>query len=415
MKKLFTLLSLVLLLATSLTVSAQDDTLTFWTFEYAEAVDPFFDEYVEEWNATHDLQVVRQEFPWAQYTGEILTTGIATGEAADVFFISPGDWRRYAESGLALPLNDYIPDYLWEDILPASWDAVTLNGNIYSIPFEMEPVALWYNKTMFEEAGLEVPTTWDELMAAAEALTTPERYGILLPMNPDYYENFIFYPFLWMAGGDIVNEDFTASVVNTPETARALNLWGDLVKNGYAAPTSTGSDPTDDRFPTGQAAMFVSGYWVYGWIKDNYPEFLEHLAVAPIPAPDEDSELITVYGGWTVMVYSGTEHPDEAAEFAINMFGAEDNSRAAAWGMEYNTKLSPRASVIEDYASFYEEFPHDVFANEIFPTAHAEPSYPPEIAQAVWEALQDVMFAGVSGEDAAAAMAEKIDAYLLTR
>jgi multiple sugar transport system substrate-binding protein len=122
-----------------------------------------------------------------------------------------------------------------------------------------------------------------------------------------------------------------------------------------------------------------------------------------------------VYGGWTVMVYSGTKYPDEAAEFAINMFGAESNARATAWGTKYNTKLSPRASVVTDNPDFYANFPHDVFSQEIFPIARPEPSYPPEIAQAVWEALQDVMFADVSGKDAAAAMAEKIDAYLLTR
>ncbi len=109
------------------------------------------------------------------------------------------------------------------------------------------------------------------------------------------------------------------------------------------------------------------------------------------------------------MVYANTTHPAEAAEFAINMFGAEDNSRAAAWGIQYNTKLSPRASVIEDNAEFYTQFPHDVFANEIFPTARPEPSYPPEIAQAVWEAIQDAMFNNVSGADAAATWAGKIE------
>ena len=413
---LFFSMIVVLLAAMSIVPAvAQDDVLDFWTFEYSDAVDPFFTEYVDEWNASHDLQVLRQEFPWAQYTGEILTTGIATGEAPDVFFISPGDWRRYAESGLALPLQDYIPDYLREDILPASWDAVTLDGNVYSLPFEMEPVVLWYNKDMLAEAGLEVPTTWDELSAAAAALTTEDRYGILLPTNPDYYQNFVFYPFLWMAGADVMNEDFTAPAINSPEAARALDLWGSLVQQGYAAPNSTGNDPTDERFPTEQAAMFVSGYWVYGWIQANYPEFLDKLAVAPIPAPDEGDALQTVYGGWTVMVYSGTEHPEEAAQFAIEMFGAEDNTRAGAWGMTYNTKLSPRASVIEDNPEFYAEFPHDAFAHEIFPTARPEPSFPPEIAQAVWEAVQDVMFNGISGTDAAAAAADKIDSYLLTR
>jgi multiple sugar transport system substrate-binding protein len=417
-KRFSLLISLVLaltLLVTLVPAQAQDDVLTFWTFDYAADVEPFFNAYVEEWNAAHDLQVEWQEFPWAQYTGEILTTGIATGEAPDVFFISPGDWRRYAESELALPLEEYFPDYLLEDLLPASVAAVTLNDHIYSVPFEMEPVALWYNQTMLEEAGLEVPTTWDELVSTAEQLTTEERYGILIPTNPDYYENFVFYPFLWMAGAEVVNEDFTAAAVNTPEAARALDLWGTLIREGYAAPTSLGADPIDERFPTEQAAMFVSGYWLYGWITSSYPDFVEHVGVAPIPAPDEGDDLTTVYGGWTVMVYAGTEHPDEAAEFAINMFGAEDNARAAAWTIEYNTKLSPRQSVLEDNADFYAEFPYNVFANEIFPTARPEPSFPPEIAQAVWEALQDVMFAGVDADDAVVAWAEKIDAYLATR
>ena len=137
--------------------------LKFWTFEYSPVVAPLLEQYVAEWNASHEVQVEYQSFPWAQYTGEILTTGIATGEAPDVFFISPGDWRRYASGGLALPLNDYFPDYLKADLLPAALDAVTLDGNIYSVPFEMEPVVLWYNKEMLAEAGVAVPTSWEEL------------------------------------------------------------------------------------------------------------------------------------------------------------------------------------------------------------------------------------------------------------
>lgn len=396
-------------------VAAQDEALKFWTFEYADPVDPFFEQYVEEWNSTHDMQAVRQEFPWTQYTGEILSTGIATGNAPDVFFISAGDWRRYAESGLALPLQDYIPEYLKDDVLPASWDAVTIDGNIYSIPFEMEPVVLWYNKSMLADAGVEVPTSWEELLSAARTLNTDDHYGILLPTNPDYYENFVFYPFLWMAGGDVMNDDFSAAAVNSPAAAQALDLWGTIFHEGLAPTNSTGNDPVDERFPTGKSAMYVSGYWVYGWIQQNYPEFLDQLAVAPIPAPNAGDPLATVYGGWTVMVYSGTTHPEEAVDFAINMFGAEDNTRAGEWGMVYNTKLSPRASVIQDNPEFYSQFPHNVFANEIFPTARPEPAYLPEIAQTVWEAIQDVVFTDVSGADAAAAWADKIDSFLLTR
>lgn len=391
--------------------AACEGPLKFWTFEYAPEVAELLNQYVADWNASHDVQFEYQSFPWAQYTGEILTTGIATGEAPDVFFISPGDWRRYAASGLALPLNDYFPDYLRDDLLPAALNAVTLDGNIYSVPFEMEPVVLWYNKAMFEEAGLQPPTSWDELKSTAEALTTPERFGILIPTNPDYYQNFVWYPFLWMAGGEVVNEDFTAAAINSEGGAQAVQLWGDLVTSGVAATTSTGNDPVDERFPTERAAMFVSGYWVYGWIQTNYPDFLDNLGVALIPPPNAGDANATVYGGWTVMAYANTECPEVAAEFAINLFGAEDLERNVQWNTVLNTKLSPRASLREAAPEFYAEFPHDFFVNDVFPVARPEPSFPPEIARAVWEMLQEAMFGGASGVDATNAAAEKINSY----
>src|SRR5207248_973452 len=92
---------------------------------------------------------------------------------------------------------------------------------------------------------------------------------------------------------------------------------------------------------TGQAAMFVSGYWVYGWIKGNYKDFVKDLGVAPIPAPTKDDKRATVYGGWTAMVYANTKLPKEAAELAINMFVAKDSKRAAEQGCRLDHARQP--------------------------------------------------------------------------
>jgi multiple sugar transport system substrate-binding protein len=82
------------------------------------------------------------------------------------------------------------------------------------------------------------------------------------------------------------------------------------------------------------------------------------------------------------------------------------------WNTVLNTKLSPRASVKDAAGEFYTQFPHDFFINEVFPVARPEPSFPPEIARAVWEMLQEAMFNAASGVDATNAAAEKIDAHL---
>jgi len=388
--------------------------LKFWTY-YAEDSEQglWFQEYIDQWNASHSVKFEYAYIPWANYTGEGLTTAFATREGPDVFVISAGDWRRYAAGHLALPLNETIPEDLKEDILPAALEAVTLDGKIYSMPFEMEPVALWYNKAMLEEAGVSVPETWSDLAAAAEALTTEDRYGLLIPTVPDYYQNFVFYPFLWMAGGEVMNKDFTAAAINTPEAARAFNLWGDLVKKGYA--NSTEGGPWDIRFPEEQAAMYASGYWVYGLITDIYPDFVEKVGVTTLPVANAGDPPLSVYGGWTLMVYSGTDYPAEASEFAINLYGGKDLERIGKWGTELMTKISTRKSVNEYNADFYKEWPYSYWLNDIFPTCRAEPSYPPEIAQAVYEALQDVMFGGLIGEEAVAAAETKINAYLETQ
>jgi multiple sugar transport system substrate-binding protein len=388
--------------------------LKFWTF-YSEESEQgvWFQEYIDQWNATHAVKFEYGYVPWANYTGEGLTTAFATREGPDVFVISAGDWRRYAAGRLALPLNESFPAELKEDILPAALDAVTLDGKIYSLPFEMEPVALWYNKEMLEQAGIDVPETWDDLVTACEALTTEDRYGLLIPTVPDYYQNFVFYPFLWMAGGEVMNDDFTAAAINTPESARALDLWGELVQNGYA--NSTEGGPWDIRFPEEQAAMYASGYWVYGLITDIYPDFVEKVGVTTLPVVNAGDAPLSVYGGWTLMVYSGTDYPAEASEFAIGLYGGKDMERIAKWGTELMTKISTRKSVNEYNADFYKEWPYSYWLDEVFPTCRAEPSFPPEIAQAVYEALQDVMFGGVTGAEAAAAAEAKINAYLETQ
>ena len=220
-----------------------------------------------------------------------------------------------------------------------------------------------------------------------------------------------------MAGGDVMNEDFTAAAINSEAGAQAVQFWGDLVATDQvAASTSTGNDPTDERFPTergGDVRLRLLGLWLDQGQLPRVPA--ENWTSALIPPPNSGDANATVYGGWTVMAYANTQCPKEAAEFAINLFGAEDLTRNVQWATVLNTKLSPRASVKEAAGDFYTEFPHDFFINEVFPTARPEPSYAPEIAHAVWEALQQAMFNGMSGADATNAAADTINAYLATQ
>jgi multiple sugar transport system substrate-binding protein len=145
--------------------------------------------------------------------------------------------------------------------------------------------------------------------------------------------------------------------------------------------------------------------------KANYPDF--QMGVAPLPAAAPGKPSIAAYGGWWSVVNKDSKHPEAAKQFAVWLFG-DDPQNAVDLLTPPGTYLSPRKSVMEivKNTEYYRQDPHPQFIEEIWPNTRPEPAYPPEIVQAVTDALQAVMFGGQSGRAAADAAAAKINAYL---
>ena len=126
-----------------------------------------FQTWVDEWNAQNsEVQVELTLFPTSDYVaGPVLTTAFASGTGPDIFLISPGKFLQYAEGGIAADLTDLFTPEFEEDLQPAALEAITVDGVPYAVPFEQEPVALFYNQDLFDEAELAVPNTWEELLS----------------------------------------------------------------------------------------------------------------------------------------------------------------------------------------------------------------------------------------------------------
>lgn len=380
-------------------------TMQFWKF-VSENDDPIIKEAVARWNkANPNNKVNFQTFPADQYSGTKLTTAFAAKKGPDIFWISPGAFINYVNNGVAEPVDDLIDKAGYN---PASIAAVSVDGKMYSLPFEQEPVALYYRKDVLDKAGVKPPTTWDELREAAKELTTKKQKGIVIEPSPGPYQNFTWYPFLWSAGGDVLNGDSSKSALNTPEAASAFQLWGDLMKGGYA-PTKT-AQLTAELAPlgTGEAAMQVCGFWGIGQMKNLYPKV--DYGVVKIPAP-AGRESVTVYGGWTQMVNSQGKSVDKAKEFTKWLW-TQDKEFPDSWACRNGSKFSPNNAVNEGCADVFGEGTYKTFRDEILPTAKAEPRYPDQIVKAIGDGLQAAMFNGASGEKAAEQAAKAIDSYL---
>ncbi|MDO4276052.1 MAG: sugar ABC transporter substrate-binding protein [Eubacteriales bacterium] len=394
----------------ALTVRAEEEpvTLKFWTFQAGEEA-AYLEKFVQEWNDTHDSVKVEQTVVnQSDYTTTLIPTAYANGEAPDVMFVEPATFRKYAEKGMLADLSPYYTDELKEDLLPSALEASTYDGKQLSLPYEMETLGLFYNKDMLAEAGVEPPKTWDELYEAAKQLTTDDVYGLVLPVEKTSYTLFNFWPFVWMSGADILSEDGKECKVNSKEMAEALDYWGRFYQEGLA-PSSLQIGPYDiGNVGTGIAAMQISGTYVINAAESTYQDV--NIGVVPLPYPD-GKESVTVAGGQRLAVNANSEHVEEAAEFIMWLFGGEDITHLTDWTTKAKFAYPARQSVIDQNKEIFEEGLRKTFT-EFYVTAVPEPSYSAEVTDALSDMLQEVMFSGSTGADAAAAAEKTINAAL---
>jgi multiple sugar transport system substrate-binding protein len=150
-------------------VRAQDAPLKFWQFyapggQVAPQVE-WFEKAVADWNDSHDQKVELEFIPNKEYiNGPKLATAFASGEGPDIFIISPGDFLRYYNGGVLQDLTPHMDDAAKADFPESVLATRMVDGKIYGLPMEVEPMAMYYSVKAFEEAGLnenDVPKTWD--------------------------------------------------------------------------------------------------------------------------------------------------------------------------------------------------------------------------------------------------------------
>lgn len=241
-------------------------TIRYLNFTANDGHEPDLDTIVAAFEESHEgIKVQVQTVPYADYF-TTLQTAIAGGTVADTFDLNYENFVTYAASGALAPLEDINRGAYAESLL----EAFTLDGVQYGVPLSFSNVVLIYNRTLFEEAGLDLPTdewTWDDAQAAAEALTDPEA-GIWGSYQPVSFHE--FYKALAQAGGEFFTEDGTQVAFNSPEGIRAAQ-W--LVgKPGNTMPTEADGAGTPDfdteLFRDGKLAMWHTGIWNFGQLTD---------------------------------------------------------------------------------------------------------------------------------------------------
>lgn len=364
--------------------------LNLWITTLGEEAEVIEKVTEEQWNVEHpDSKVKVTVVPGnSDDFYQKLAIAFATKTGPDMFCISNAEMLKYVETGVAYDVTSYL-EANRADYMEGTLESLTFDGKIMAFPGNMDIMALYCSKEAFEGAGIDYPKTWEELINATNALANEDRYGIILQTDlQSGYQVFEFYPFLWMSGGDVLNEDGTRVVIDSDGAAKAFSFYRDIFGAPGTCKKVENSNTDITPFATGRTAMQICGSWAVSWLKANYSEM--EYAVVPYPAAEQGMPSASIIGGWQYMVSSKSKNPEAAAlylNWLLNQ-GTEIPTEMATRA----AKISPRLSVLENGKEFYSQYPFDMFVNTILPTANREPVYPTSIVMAVGDALQEAIY-----------------------
>jgi multiple sugar transport system substrate-binding protein len=278
---------------------------------------------VDAFEAKHpDIQVELQVNPWTDYWTK-LQVGAQGGTAPDAFWMLGDRFQTYASNGQLLQLDEAIQEAnvdlgVYPKVLV---DLFTLDGKHYGLPKDFDTIGLWYNKELFDAAGVTYPTaawTWADVQAAAAKLTDKSTgvYGIAAPFNRQEG----FYNTVAQAGGHIISPDGGTSGYDDPKTQAGIQYWIDFVQKGQSpTPQQFADTEATAQFENGKVAMYYGGSFYATRFYEN-AALRSKIDVTVLPKGEKSA---TVINGIQNVGYAKSKHPEQLRELLLFLGGEE--------------------------------------------------------------------------------------------
>ena len=318
-----------------------------------------FMKLAEEYMAEHeDIEIELIEVPYADLDNKLKNMINAGEQPALARMTNIGTFQNQL-----LDLKEYVSDpEAFEDSFGTGLQFI-YDGKMIAAPMDVTANGIIYNKTAFEQAGVEVPQsaddiwTWDEFAEALQTVVDNSdcQYGMVFDKSAQRFSTLIYE-----AGGSLLNEDLTESNFNTDEVKRATEWFKEMHDNGLI-PTSVwlGSENPNEMFRTGQVAAHFAGSWMIANYKEQITDFEWGVTYLP-----QDAQRSSVPGGKWLGAFQGSGVEQEAADFIEWIMSAENN---AQYCMEnyYLSQVKGNESLDYDFGAEY----FAIFADELNATS----------------------------------------------
>lgn len=376
-----------------------------WNADQAPALQTIIDEFEAENKDIHvELEVVQFDQYWVK-----LEAGASGSSLPDVFWMNAPNFQKYASNDILMDLSG-VEGIDFSNYADSLVELYTYEGKNYGVPKDYDTIGLWYNKEIFDNAGVPYPDqtwTWEKVVEAAQQLNDPANniYGFGAPLKDQegYYNTIL------AAGGYVISDDAQKSGFDLEETKAGIAFLSDFVNKYQVSPTLSqyNENPNMTMFENGMVAMQFGGSWRQASIAKN-ELIADKAGVTYMPIGPSGKNTCVVHGLSNAGAAS-TKHPAETKKF-LAFLGSE---RAAEIQAETGTVLPAFNGAAEKWVASNEKVNLQVFVDMVESTA----PFPASKDTAVWAAkvtenLTKVWQGDMSVENACNTIAIEMNAAL---
>ncbi|MFD6447882.1 extracellular solute-binding protein [Promicromonospora sp. NPDC060204] len=378
----------------------------------------------EKANPDITVELVPIEAQQNDYFTKLALMNRSPSTAPDVMYEDTYMIKSDVEAGYLAPLDDYLAEWdEWEQFVDSAKEAgAGDDGKTYGVSMGTDTRGLWFNKDVLAKAGLPedwAPKSWDELLEAARAIkeSDPDVVPFNMYSGKPQGEAAVMQGFemLLYGTGDTLYED-GKWVLGSQGFVDSLDFITTVFGEGLAPTpqqaldTNIGNTVQAEWLPEGKVGIALDGSWVAGnWLESGvapWPEWSEKMGTAPMPTQDgSDPGAVSMSGGWTLAMGSGSKNPDAAFEF-ISMALNRENS---LWFDVANSQIAVRTDVAED-PEYTATNPTTEFFTGLVDVTNFRPATSdyPKVSNEIMVAMEAVMTGQQTPEEAAAAYDEAV-------
>lgn len=301
-------------------------TFSYWDENQTPGIKAHIDKFNEKYPK---IKIETSITPWAQYWTK-LRTQAEGGNLPDMFWMNGPNITLYASNGQLEPIDDLGKNGAvdWGNYPEALVDLYTIDGKHYGIPKDFDTLGVWYNKTLFDKAGVEYPSDdwdWDEYHTKAKAISDALKgqniYGVACNLEGGQEG---YYNTMLQAGGFVIEDG--SSGYDDPKSIEGLQFWADQVADGSMPSLQTLADtPANVMFDNGKAAMMWSGTWI---VSELAEKIADKNAIDLAPLPRKERQASVIHGLTTVI--SAKSANKAAAKAFLALLGTEEAQRKEA-------------------------------------------------------------------------------------